>query len=58
MSKAMKFPGHEATKAHSLWKGRVCKIYTKTAAGEWKFIFQTGALDYSSVSRGSFQRSR
>ena len=27
------------------WKGRACKIYTKTA-GEWKLIAHTGLLDY------------
>jgi len=35
--------------ADNLWKGRVCKIYAKTAAGDWTFIFQTGALDYSKI---------
>ena len=28
------------------WKGRVCKVYTRTTDGEWKFIFQTGPLNY------------
>ena len=27
------------------WKGRACKIYTKTA-GAWKLIAHTGLLDY------------
>jgi ketosteroid isomerase-like protein len=40
---------HKTTKADSHWKGRVCKIYTKMADGEWKFIFQTGALDLSKL---------
>ena len=30
----------------NLWKGRVCKVYTKIGA-EWKMIMQTGVLDYS-----------
>jgi ketosteroid isomerase-like protein len=34
------------TKQDIHWKGRVSKIYTKTSDGEWKFIFQTGPLDY------------
>ena len=38
---------HKDTKEDFLWKGRVCKIYTKMSNGEWKFIFQTVALDYS-----------
>ncbi len=29
-----------------LWKGRVCKIYTRLASGEWKLIAHTGALCY------------
>ena len=28
------------------WKGRVCKIYTRLPTGEWKFYFQTGALNF------------
>lgn len=28
------------------WKGRVCKIYTKMPSGEWKFYYQTGALEF------------
>jgi ketosteroid isomerase-like protein len=40
---------HKTTKADSHWMGRVCKIYTKMADGEWKFIFQTGALDFSKL---------
>jgi ketosteroid isomerase-like protein len=27
------------------WKGRACKVYTKTAAG-WKLIMHTGLLNY------------
>jgi ketosteroid isomerase-like protein len=30
------------------WKGRVCKVYTKVGQ-QWKFIMQTGVLDYSSL---------
>ncbi len=37
---------HKITKQDSHWKGRVCKIFTKLATGEWKFYFQTGALNY------------
>jgi len=37
---------HKITKKDSHWKGRVCKVYTKLATGEWKFYFQTGALNY------------
>lgn len=40
---------HIETGKDFLWKGRVCKIYTKMPNGEWKFIFQTGALDYSGI---------
>jgi ketosteroid isomerase-like protein len=42
---------HKETKEDFLWKGRVCKIYTKMSGGEWKFIFQTGALDYSNIQK-------
>jgi ketosteroid isomerase-like protein len=41
---------HKETKENCHWKGRVCKIYTKMPTGEWKFIFQTGALDYSRIA--------
>lgn len=37
---------HKATNEDFHWKGRVCKIYTKIANDEWKFIFQTGALNF------------
>ena len=37
---------HKVTGEDFLWKGRVCKIYTKMPNGEWKIIFQTGALRY------------
>ena len=37
---------HKTEKKDSHWKGRVCKVYTKLATGEWKFYFQTGALNY------------
>ncbi|HEY9162317.1 MAG TPA: hypothetical protein VIS94_14670 [Desulfomonilia bacterium] len=30
----------------SHWKGRVCKIFTKLQTGEWKFYYQTGALNF------------
>ena len=40
---------HKETRDDFLWKGRVCKVYTKMSNGEWKFIFQTGALDYSRI---------
>jgi ketosteroid isomerase-like protein len=50
---------HKETKEDVRWKGRVCKIYTKLSTGEWKFIFQTGALDYSSITNdGLTQPSR
>lgn len=38
---------HKTTGEDFHWHGRVCKIYTKMADGNWKFIFQTGALNYS-----------
>ena len=41
---------HKETKEDSLWKGRVCKIYTKMSGGDWKMIFQTGALDFSKLN--------
>jgi hypothetical protein len=41
---------HKQTKKDFHWKGRVCKIYTLMASGEWKFYFQTGVLDYSKIS--------
>ena len=37
---------HKATDIESHWKGRVCKIYTKLPDGEWKFYYQTGALNF------------
>ena len=37
---------HKTTKKDSHWKGRVCKIFTRLATGEWRFYFQTGALNY------------
>jgi hypothetical protein len=39
-----KNPARSRTLAECL-AGRVCKIYTKLPNGEWKFYFQTGALD-------------
>ena len=41
---------HRVTKKDFHWKGRVCKIYTKLSTGEWKFYYQTGALNFPSVS--------
>ena len=41
---------HKETGKDSHWKGRTCKIYTKMPSGEWKFYFQTGALDYSRIT--------
>jgi ketosteroid isomerase-like protein len=37
---------HKDTKKDFPWKGRVCKIYTRMKTGDWKMIFQTGALNY------------
>jgi hypothetical protein len=34
------------TKQEIHWKGRICKIYARMAAADWKLIFQTGLLDY------------
>ena len=28
------------------WLGRVCKVYTRLSAGEWKLIMHTGVLAY------------
>ncbi|KAF9113855.1 hypothetical protein BGX27_000691 [Mortierella sp. AM989] len=44
---------HKETKVDSHWKGRVGKIYTKMADGQWKFISQSGALDYSKLNTKS-----
>lgn len=41
---------HKETKREQHWKGRVCKIYTKMPSGEWKFYFQTGAMDFSKIT--------
>jgi ketosteroid isomerase-like protein len=38
---------HKTTGEDFHWKGRVCKMYTKLSNGEWKFYFQTGALNFS-----------
>jgi uncharacterized membrane protein YdbT with pleckstrin-like domain len=35
------------TRQEIQWKGRVCKFYTKMTSGDWKFILQTGPLDYA-----------
>ncbi len=37
---------HKTTNEDFHWKGRVCKIYTRLPTGEWKFYFQTGALNF------------
>jgi ketosteroid isomerase-like protein len=37
---------HKVTKKDFPWQGRVCKIYTKMKTGEWKMMFQTGALNF------------
>ena len=37
---------HKTTGEDVHWKGRVCKTYTKLSTGEWKFYFQTGALNF------------
>ncbi|RWD66875.1 MAG: hypothetical protein EOS36_03925 [Mesorhizobium sp.] len=37
---------NRATGADFQWKGRVCKIYTKLRTGEWKFYWQTSALNF------------
>lgn len=37
---------HKDTGADFHWKGRVCKIYSKLRTGEWKFYWQTSALNY------------
>ena len=37
---------HIETGEYQHWKGRTCKVYTKLKSGEWKFIMQTGVLDY------------
>ncbi len=37
---------HQKTGEDFHWQGRVCKIYTRMSAGEWKLIAHTGALNY------------
>ena len=44
---------HKETGENSHWLGRVCKIYTQLPGGEWKMIFQTGALDFSKIFAGT-----
>jgi ketosteroid isomerase-like protein len=34
------------TKQEIHWKGRVCSIYARMTARDWKLISQTGPLDY------------
>ena len=41
---------HKETGEDFHWQGRVCKIYTKMSGGDWKMIFQTGALDFSKLN--------
>jgi hypothetical protein len=36
---------HKESGKEMNWKGRTCKIYT-LMPDEWKFIFQTGVLNY------------
>jgi ketosteroid isomerase-like protein len=31
------------------WKGRVGKVYSKLASGEWKMTMHTGVLDYTGL---------
>jgi ketosteroid isomerase-like protein len=33
----------------SNWKGRVGKVYSKLARGEWKMTMHTGVLDYAGI---------
>lgn len=37
---------HKKTGEFQHWIGRTCKVYTKMQSGEWKFIMQTGVLNY------------
>jgi ketosteroid isomerase-like protein len=37
---------NRTTQQLSHWKGRACKVYTKVDGG-WRFLFQTGLLNYS-----------
>jgi ketosteroid isomerase-like protein len=37
----------DGTQSH--WKGRVGKVYSKSANGEWKITMHTGVLDYSGL---------
>ncbi|HVH47523.1 MAG TPA: DUF4440 domain-containing protein [Labilithrix sp.] len=38
---------NDGTQDH--WKGRVGKVYSKLAGGEWKMTMHTGVLDYSGI---------
>jgi len=40
---------HRATQELFHWKGRACKVYTKTG-GRWLFLFQTGLLEYQDAA--------
>jgi hypothetical protein len=40
---------HKETGRVDMWKGRVCKVYSKVE-DEWKCIMHTPALDYSVVN--------
>ncbi len=42
---------HKATGKDNHWKGRICKIFTKMPSGEWKFYFQTGAMNYGFMKK-------
>ena len=48
---------HRTTRKDFHWKGRVCKIYTKMSTGEWKMMFQTGALNFPVAKRRQTARS-
>ena len=37
---------HKVSGTDFHWKGRVCKMFTRMPNGEWKFYFQTGALNF------------
>lgn len=41
---------NKVTKEEMLWKGRVCKVYTKMEQ-EWKLIMHTGVLDYKEIKK-------
>jgi len=43
---------NRATQQPSHWKGRACKVYTQVD-GAWRFIFQTGLLDYRRLAEAN-----